>query len=601
MGRARNVASGIGHEATECKMKTLCVILARAGSKGLPGKNVMPIAGRPMIAWTIDHAQAATCIDRIVVSTDGEAIAQAARAQGVEVIMRPAGLAGDTATVDAAARHAVQQIEDRASKIEEAVILYSNVPVRPADLIDRAVAKRRDTGCDSVQSVCPVGKMHPYWQKKLVPGREGEHDVIEPFIENAVYRRQDLPPVYQLDGGIIVVRREALFTERDGQPHAFLGTDRRAIVTEPGSVIDVDDMKDAAVAEAVLGKSQAGSGKSDVVIAGKMIGGGQPTYIIAELGVNHDGLLPRALELVRAAKDGGADAVKLQLFDPDLLLSAEAELAAYQQTSATDPHAMLRSLQLSVEQMLTVKALAHELGMGFIVTPFSVENYPAMQQLDVDAVKIASPDCVNTPLIETMQKLGKPLIISTGASDMAELVAMAPVWRRSPCALMACISAYPVPSEAGFMAVSPDLFRFGLIVGYSDHEIDHPHSGEVAVMAGACLLEKHLTYDRTAAGPDHAASLDPKGFAGYVSRIRRREMLGEPDKHVLDCEQDVRRVSRQSVCAVRDLKAGEVIQRSDVTVKRPGTGIAAAKLGDVIGKALQRDVKANHLLHEGDV
>lgn len=293
--------------------------------------------------------------------------------------------------------------------------------------------------------------------------------------------------------------------------------------------------------------------------------------------------------------------MKLQLFDPDLLLSAEAELAVYQQARADDPHAMLRSLQLSVDEMLTVKALVHELDMGFIVTPFSVEHYHAMQQLDVDAVKIASPDCVNTPLIETMQELGKPMIISTGASDMAELVAMAPVWRRSPCALMACISAYPVPSEAGFMAMSPDLFRFGLIIGYSDHEVDHPHSGEVAVMAGACLLEKHLTYDRSAAGPDHAASLDPKGFAGYVSRIRRREMLGEPDKHVLDCEQDVRRVARQSVCAVRDLKAGEVIQRSDVTVKRPGTGIPAAKLGEVIGKALQRDVKANHLLRKGDV
>ena len=578
-------------------MRTLCVILGRAGSKGLPGKNVMMIAGRPMIAWTIDHAKAAKRVDQIVVSTDGEEIAQVAGDCGVEVVMRPAELASDTATVDAAVRHAVEQIEDRRSKIEHVVILYANVPVRPAGLIDRAIEKLESTGCDSVQSVCAVGKMHPYWQKVLT-GTDG--DVIEPFIKNAVYRRQDLPPVYQLDGGIIAVRRGSLFTVRDGEPHAFLGSDRRAIVTPSGGVVDIDDAKDVAAAAAMLGKWEVGSGKWEVVIAGRTIGGGERTYVIAELGVNHDGSVDRALKLVRAAKEAGADAVKLQLFDPDLLLSAEAELAKYQEASADDPHAMLRALQLDVDEMLKVKKLAHKLGLGFIVTPFSIESVDDMRRLDVDAVKIASPDCVNRPLIEAMQKLGKPLIVSTGASEMAELVAMLPVYRRSACVLMDCISAYPAPVGVAAIGMSTDLFRLGLLAGYSDHTMDGG-MGMFAVIGGACVLEKHLTYDRNAPGPDHAASFDPQQFGDYVSLVRVHDGSHTRTKVVRDCERDVRRVSRQSVCAKRDLKAGEVIKRDDVTVKRPGTGIPAAQLTGVVGKTLKRDVKANHLLREGDV
>ncbi len=581
-------------------MKTLCIIIGRAGSKGLPGKNVMPIADRPMIAWTIDHAKAAKQVDHIVVSTDGQAIADAARAQGVEVIIRSAELASDTATVDAAVRHAVKQIEHRTSNIEHVVILYANVPIRPIDLIDRAIDKLTTTGCDSVQSVCPAGKMHPYWQKQL-GGVNG--DALEPFIENDVYRRQDLPAVYQLDGGLIAVTREALFTVRNDEPHAFLGNDRRAIITQPGEVVDVDEPKDAAVAEAMLASVECGMRNAEVVIGGRGIGGDQPTYVIAELGVNHDGSVERALELTRIAKQSGADAVKLQLFDPDLLLSAEAELAKYQEDAADDPHAMLRALQLDVDEMLQVKAEAHALGLGFIVTPFSMESVDDMRRLDPDAVKIASPDCVNTPLVEAMQTLGKPMIISTGASEHAELVSMLPMYRRTPCVLLDCISSYPIPREVIETTLPRDLRRLGFLMGYSDHEdAGDLRSGVMAVeIDRVCMIERHLTYDRHAAGPDHAASLDPQQMTKYIDLIREHELQFPMTESVPECERDVRRVSRQSVCAVRDLVAGHVITRDDLTVKRPGTGVPAAQLNAIIGKELKRDVKANHLLHEGDV
>jgi len=243
-------------------MATIGIIIARAGSKGLVNKNVADLLGRPMIAYTIDHALAASRLDRIVVSTDGEAIAAVARKMGVEVIDRPAALATDTAGVDSAARHAAVWCEHRHhTRYDHAVVLYGNVPVRPANLIDLAVEKLIATGADSVQSVAAVGKTHPYWMK-TVGGRKGDAgDELRMFIDNPVYRRQDLPPVYMLDGGVIAVTRASLFHWVDDQPHAFLGADRRAVFTQPGEVIDVDDELDLAVAEAVLRvKKERGDG-----------------------------------------------------------------------------------------------------------------------------------------------------------------------------------------------------------------------------------------------------------------------------------------------------------------------------------------------------
>lgn len=223
----------------------LGVILARAGSKGLPNKNGLSIAGKPMLAWTIEHALESKHINRVLVTTDGEALAQIAGKYDVQVIRRPAELATDTATIDAAARHAVGQVVDTH---ENLCLLYGNVPVRPNDLSDRAIEMLHESQADSVQSVCPVGKNHPYWMKTVDPatGRLGMYK------DNDVYRRQDLPDVYMLDGGVIALKRASLFTIVEGEPHAFLGGDRRAVVTQPGEVVDVDTQDDFAAAQTIL-------------------------------------------------------------------------------------------------------------------------------------------------------------------------------------------------------------------------------------------------------------------------------------------------------------------------------------------------------------
>lgn len=326
--------------------------------------------------------------------------------------------------------------------------------------------------------------------------------------------------------------------------------------------------------------------------------------VIAEIGVNHDGQPDRAAELLAAAAEAGADAVKFQLFRPDRLLSAEALLATYQDGQADDARALLDALTLPLDAMRQLRETARQLGLQFLVTPFSLGDVADLQSLDVDAVKIASPDAVNTPLLEAAAQLGKPMFISTGTCDLEELGPAAELAPHTGGALLQCVSAYPTPdpdAALGGIAVLNDRFGLRGAVGYSDHTAALD-TGALAVAAGACVLEKHLTHDRSAPGPDHAASIDPADFAAYVAAVRRASaMLGPRRKTCTAVERDVQKVSRQSVCAVRDLPAGHVLTRSDLDVKRPGTGIPARQLDGVVGRRLARPVKDDHLLHTEDL
>lgn len=235
--------------------RATAIILARAGSKGVPGKNTARIAGRPCIEWTILAARAARAVSRIVVSSDDNAALRLARRHKCETVQRPPALAGDTATIDAAARHACETL-GLAGPI---VILYANVPIRPPTLIDDAVRLLARSDADSVQSYAPVGKFHPWWTAR-VNGQTGqvlpwEGDVLN----HGVFRRQDLPPAHIPDGGVIAVTLDALMLRLPGVPdgpHAFFGRDRRGIVNPEGSVVDIDAPTDLLVAHAMLKRSR---------------------------------------------------------------------------------------------------------------------------------------------------------------------------------------------------------------------------------------------------------------------------------------------------------------------------------------------------------
>lgn len=330
-------------------------------------------------------------------------------------------------------------------------------------------------------------------------------------------------------------------------------------------------------------------------------------YVIAELGVNHDGSAERALRLVDAAKEAGADAIKLQFFRARLLLSGSAGLAAYQAAAGErSPVEMLQRLELEIDNIQRVAGHAHAAGLHAIVTVFSVLLVAEAEAIAWDAYKVASPDIVHDPLLDALAATGRPMILSTGAATREEITRA--VARLSALhdrlGVLQCVSSYPTPSEhaslAGIAALRGALPE-RMPIGYSDHTTGE-HTGALAVAAGACVLEKHLTYDRAAAGPDHAASLDAKGFARYVAAAREAFlMLGPPGKRVLACEQDVRRLSRQSITTARALPAGHVLTLDDLCIKRPGSGLAPEHLAGVAGRRLRRAMPADVVLTGDDI
>jgi len=355
-------------------------------------------------------------------------------------------------------------------------------------------------------------------------------------------------------------------------------------------------------------------------IGSREVGPGHPVYIIAELGVNHDGSVERALEMVDAAADAGADAVKMQFFTAQGLVSRACRLAAYQAAAGeADPVAMLRRLEIGRDGMEAVIERSHRRGLDAIVTVFSLELVGAAREMGWDAFKTASPDVINRPLLERVAACGRPLIVSTGAATIDE-VRRAMEWLapwKDRVGVLQCVSSYPAADEDAALGGMVELagVHDGPI-GYSDHTAGED-TGALAARLGACILEKHLTYDRGAKGPDHAASLDAAGFARYVAMVRaERPVAGEPRrwgmaekfgrgalgpdvrigparKALLECEKDVRAVSRQSVTARRGMPAGHVLTMEDLTVKRPGTGIEPFRLEEVVGRRLARDVEGD--------
>ena len=342
-------------------------------------------------------------------------------------------------------------------------------------------------------------------------------------------------------------------------------------------------------------------------IGERSIGPEHEPYLIAEIGVNHDGSTQRALQLVEAARQAGADAVKVQYFEAPTLMSRACRLAEYQQAAGeTDPIEMLRGLQLNRDAMAEIVRYAHSLGLHAIATIFSLEHVSLASELEWDALKTASPDIINIPLLGALADAGRPLIVSTGAASAEEIGAA--LTRFGDIALH-CVSAYPTPDDHAQLAGIAALAQLAasvsggrkIVVGYSDHT-DSIDTGALAGARGAAVLEKHLTWSRTARGPDHAASLDPGQFRRYVTLARRaRSMLGPQAVIVQSIEQDVRHVSRQSVTTTCDLSAGHALQREDLTLKRPGAGLPPSLLDRLIGVPLRRNVAADTPLTADDV
>ncbi|MDP9173545.1 MAG: N-acetylneuraminate synthase family protein [Planctomycetota bacterium] len=328
---------------------------------------------------------------------------------------------------------------------------------------------------------------------------------------------------------------------------------------------------------------------------------GGKTLVVAEIGVNHDGELGRALELVGIAADCGADAVKLQIFQAHKLIHSSGTFANYQKaaTVAVSPRAMLERYELGDDELREVVDEIKHRKMIPLATPFSQDDVDQIEALQLPAIKIASPDVVNWPLLRRCAQSRLPMLVSTGAANINE-ISSSVAWLRgwdAAVALLHCVSSYPTPAtETNLSWIAEMHHRFELPVGYSDHTTEII-AGALAVSAGACIVEKHITYDCTAKGPDHSASADPREFEQYVQLLRVAEqMQGRGTRRVLDIERDVRNVSRQSLVAVRDLPKGHLLREEDLTVQRPGTGIPAAAFPSMVGLVMGQSIRKGQML-----
>ena len=325
-------------------------------------------------------------------------------------------------------------------------------------------------------------------------------------------------------------------------------------------------------------------------------------YIIAEAGVNHNGDIKLAYELIDAAAQAGCDCVKFQTFRAEKLVTETAPQAEYQIQNIgkkSSQYEMLKKLEFTFEQFAQLKAYCEKKGIDFLSTPFDEESADMLYELGVKCFKFSSGDITNKPFLQYVAQKNLPMILSTGMctlDEVKEAVSWVEESGNKQITLLHCTSNYPTPYQDVNMAAMQTLKdTFEYPVGYSDHT----QGIVIPVMAaamGAVVIEKHFTLDRNMEGPDHKASLEPSELAVMVKEIRIVESaMGTGEKKPCESELGTRDVARKSLVYATDVAAGEVITSKMLTVKRPGTGIAPKYFGEMIGKKPVRDVKKDEL------
>lgn len=313
--------------------------------------------------------------------------------------------------------------------------------------------------------------------------------------------------------------------------------------------------------------------------------------IIAEIGVNHDGSFDRAIELIDAALEAGATAVKFQTFKTDRLASDSAQRVEYQKESggtSSSQVELLQGLELSDQEFRRIARYCEKRGIEFLSTPFDADSVPFLVGLGVRRIKVGSGDLNNLPLLREIGTHGLPVILSTGMAKDDEIEEALETLRSSgsgTVTLLHCISRYPTPlQDLQLSRLTYLRERFNCPVGFSDHSMGW-EAALVARSLGATFIEKHFTSNPLLEGPDHSSSADPKTFKTLVSKVREVEMiLGDGSREFHPEEIEARELVRKSLVALRDIEAGEVFTEDNLAVLRPGTGIPPREWDHILGR-----------------
>ena len=325
-------------------------------------------------------------------------------------------------------------------------------------------------------------------------------------------------------------------------------------------------------------------------------------YIIAEAGVNHNGSFELACKMIDAAKKAGVDCIKFQTFKSCNLVSHNAQKADYQKKTTGDSsqEEMLKTLELSYDEFLSLKKHCDRLGICFLSTPFDLESINFLDSIDIPFWKLPSGEITNLPYLVAIAKTERPVVMSTGMCEMDEIGAAIKVLKENGTKnikLLHCNTEYPTPFEdVNLRAMQMMHDTFGLDVGYSDHTpgIEVPIA---AVAMGASIIEKHFTLDRNMEGPDHKASLEPDELAAMVRAIRNIEQaLGSGIKEPSISEKKNIAIARKSIVAAKHINKGEILTEDNLTAKRPGSGVSPMKWFEVIGTKAIRDFEEDDLI-----
>lgn len=325
-------------------------------------------------------------------------------------------------------------------------------------------------------------------------------------------------------------------------------------------------------------------------------------FVIAEAGVNHNGILENAKKLALTAKESGADAVKFQTFKTENLVTVNAKKAEYQEKTTEDAtqYDMLKKLELSYEEFKELKEYCDKINIKFISTAFDLDSVEFLKSLGMDVWKIPSGEITNYPYLEKIAKYNEPIILSTGMADFKEIEEAKNLIRKynnNELIILHCTTAYPTNIKDVNLNVMKTIEKeFDINVGYSDHTIGI----EVAIAAtalGAKVIEKHFTLDKDMEGPDHRASLNPNELKEMVMNIRNIEVaLGDGIKKMSEIEKQNKLVARKSLVAKTDIKTGDVFTEENLTIKRPGNGISPMKWLEILGTKSEKEYKKDELI-----
>jgi sialic acid synthase SpsE len=335
--------------------------------------------------------------------------------------------------------------------------------------------------------------------------------------------------------------------------------------------------------------------RTHLTIGNRDIGPGLPCFVIAEAGINHNGDAGLAAELVDRAAEAGADAIKFQTHLPEYEMLRGGETAAYVGESLFD---LLTRTALSPDVHYELAARAARNGIMFLSTPFSREAADFLDTLGVPAFKTGSGELTNLPLQQHIARKGRPMIVSTGMSTPDEIDATVRVLdgMGARYALMHCTSTYPTPfAHVQLGCIGWLQQKYGVPIGFSDHTLGNAMA-LAAVAVGANIFEKHFTSSRSLPGPDQQGSMEPAELAALVKGIRAIEEACGTTKMIQPGEQEVRDMAHHSVVSIRDIAAGSTITPADVWTKRPGTGIPARRLDEVIGRTAKRAIPKDSLI-----